>query len=183
MKPGDVLRVGCFLDSLDDAIAINQQLHAAFPSAVLTLAQIQRVALRSSAECEAVARLRAPVDPPVKSLNPQGLSSPAAYSQMVLVSAPRLVFTGSQLAFGAEPSDVRLTFQRLAKDLEPMHASLRSAVMAYMYALSHPVADQVNRIRFEFYDQDRPPAGTILQLEGLPSMDATFAVNVIAVAQ
>jgi len=181
MQPVDVLRVGCFLSSLDNSAAIHEQLRADFPSAAVTVLQIQRVALGSAAECEAVARLRAPIDAPVKALNPGGLASTEAYSQMVLVRAPKLALTGAQLAFGKEPTDVRRAFQRLQKDLDTVHASLKDTVVAHMYALSHPVAGQVAQIRFDFYDRDRPPAGTILQLEGLPSMDATFAVDVVAV--
>lgn len=178
LAPADVVRVSCFLDSLEDAAALNQQLHAEFPAAAVTLVQIQRVALAGAGECEAVARLRATIDAPVKFLNPRG-----AYSQMVLVNAPKLALTGSQLAFGSESSDVRLAFQRLDKDLEPLHTSLKSTVMAHMYALSNRVTEQVGKVRFEFYDKVHPPAGTILQLEGLPAMDANFAVDVIAVAQ
>jgi len=39
----------------------------------------------------------------------------------------------------------------------------------------------VRKIRFEYYDPARPPASTLLPFEGLPSMDASFAVDAIAV--
>ncbi len=38
----------------------------------------------------------------------------------------------------------------------------------------------VRRVRFEFYSQANPPAATLLLFEGLPSLDASFAVDVIA---
>jgi hypothetical protein len=43
------------------------------------------------------------------------------------------------------------------------------------------MADKVRALRFEFYDQTRPPASTMLPFEGLPSLDASFAIDVVAV--
>jgi enamine deaminase RidA (YjgF/YER057c/UK114 family) len=45
------------------------------------------------------------------------------------------------------------------------------------------VADQVRALRFDYYNRQRPPASTFLLFEGLPSLDATVAVEVIAAAQ
>jgi len=60
-------------------------------------------------------------------------------------------------------------------------ASVKDVAMSHIYPLSNQSADQVRRIRFEFYDKARPPASTMLIFEGLPSMDASFAVDAVAV--
>jgi enamine deaminase RidA (YjgF/YER057c/UK114 family) len=39
----------------------------------------------------------------------------------------------------------------------------------------------IRKVRPEFYDQEHPPASTMLPFEGLPSLDAGFAVDVIAI--
>jgi enamine deaminase RidA (YjgF/YER057c/UK114 family) len=36
-------------------------------------------------------------------------------------------------------------------------------------------------VRLDFFDADRPPAGSMFLFEGLTSMDAGFAVDVVAV--
>jgi enamine deaminase RidA (YjgF/YER057c/UK114 family) len=36
-------------------------------------------------------------------------------------------------------------------------------------------------VRGEFFDAARPPAGSMAPVEGLPSMDAGFAMDVVAV--
>jgi enamine deaminase RidA (YjgF/YER057c/UK114 family) len=41
----------------------------------------------------------------------------------------------------------------------------------------------VRKIRGEFYNGARPPAETMLPFQGLPSMDAGFAVDVVAVKE
>jgi hypothetical protein len=52
-----------------------------------------------------------------------------------------------------------------------------------LYPLSSRISEQLRKIRGEFYNGARPPAGTILPFQGLPSMDAGFAVDVVAVKQ
>ena len=72
---------------------------------------------------------------------------------------------------------------RLAKSLEPAGAKLTGVAMSSIYPLSSMITEKVRAIRFEFYDKTRPPASTMLTFEGLPSLDATFGVEVVAVAQ
>jgi enamine deaminase RidA (YjgF/YER057c/UK114 family) len=134
-------------------------------------------------ECEAVAGLKRKISAPVQFENPAGLPSSADYSQLALVSAPRLVLTGTQIAYGYQDSDARLAFQRLGKILEQGGSSIRDVAVAGFYPLSSSIATQVRRIRFEFFDKSRAPASTMLPFEGLPAMDAGFAVDVIAIAK
>jgi len=51
-----------------------------------------------------------------------------------------------------------------------------------VYPLTRPVADKVRAIRFDFFDRANPPASTLLLFEGLPSLDATVAIEVAAAA-
>jgi enamine deaminase RidA (YjgF/YER057c/UK114 family) len=50
-----------------------------------------------------------------------------------------------------------------------------------VYPLSRSIGELVRKIQPEFFDRARPPAGTTLPFEGLPSLDASFAVDAIAV--
>jgi enamine deaminase RidA (YjgF/YER057c/UK114 family) len=43
------------------------------------------------------------------------------------------------------------------------------------------LADRIWTLGFEFIDKSRPPASTMAEFEGLPSLDASFAVDVVAV--
>jgi enamine deaminase RidA (YjgF/YER057c/UK114 family) len=49
------------------------------------------------------------------------------------------------------------------------------------YPLSLDIAAQVRQISAEVFDAAHPPAGTLSLFEGLPSMDAGFAVDAVAV--
>lgn len=176
---GDVLRVSCFLSSLDNFDQSRSAVTAVFPRAQLIFVQTQRSPDRAVAECEAVARLHKAPSTPVQFLNPPGLPSSPNYSQIALVSAPRLILTGAQLAFRYQESDARLAFQRLEKTLQSAGATLKNVIFLGIFPLSPQLAAQVRAVRGEFVDMTRPPASTMLPFEGLPSMDASFGLEAI----
>lgn len=178
---GDVIRITCFMSTLDDLSEVRGMVAAQFPGAATNYIQIQRAPLRAIVECEGVARLRQAPAEPLKLINPDGLTASPNYSHVALVAAPKVALTGTQAAFGFEDKDARLAFQRLQRDLEQVKASIKDVAMSSIYPLSASIADQVRRIRFEFYDKAHPPASTMLPFEGLPAMDAGFAVDVVAV--
>jgi enamine deaminase RidA (YjgF/YER057c/UK114 family) len=179
VKPADILRVTCFLSSLDDAHSTRTAVSAAYPAAALNIVQLQRAAVDRIAECEAVGRLSAPAKS-VEFLNPAGLTPSPNYSQVALVSTEKLVFSGIQMAFHDQENDIRLAFDRLGKAIEPMGAGFKNVVMVHAYPLTRSITEKYRAVRFNYYDKTRPPASTLLLFEGLPSLDASVAVEVIA---
>ena len=180
-KAEDVLRGTCFLSSLENLPKIRDMVESEYRGAAWNFVQIQRAPANSVAECELVARSRVKIEKPLEFLNPDGLTKSPNYSQIALVGAPRIAMTGTQVAFGFQDGDARLAFGRLEKELGLVGASIKDVAFSCVYPLSATIADQVRKIRFEYYDKARPPASTLLPFEGLPSMDASFAVDVVAV--
>ena len=180
VAPQSVLRVTCFLSALDDAATARELMRGAFPGAAANFVQLQRLAVEPVAECEAVGRPDRAAAQPVTMENPAGLARNPNYSQIAVVNAPKIVFSGTQMAFGGEPADLKLAFDRLGKALEPLGVGYHDVFWSGVYPLTRPVADQVRALRFDYYDRQRPPASTFLLFEGLPSLDATVAVEVIA---
>jgi enamine deaminase RidA (YjgF/YER057c/UK114 family) len=181
-EPEDVVRGTCFLSSLDGFAKVRDQFESEYRNAAWDFVMIQRAPVNSVVECEAVARSRVRIGKPLEFLNPDGLPKSPNYSQVALVGASRLAITGMQVAFGFQDADARLAFGRLEKELATVGASVKDVAWSSIYPLSNSIAEQVRKIRFEFYDKARPPASTMLPFEGLPSMDASFAVDVVAVA-
>lgn len=181
-EAGDVLRGTCFLSSLDGFAAVRGAVESEYRGAAWNFVQIQRAPANSVVECEAVARSRVKIEKPLEFLNPEGLPKSPNYSQIALVGAPRIAITGTQVAFGFQDADARLAFGRLEKELARAGSSIKEIAWSSVYPLSNAMADQVRKIRFEYYDPARPPASTLLPFEGLPSVDASFAVDAIAVA-
>jgi enamine deaminase RidA (YjgF/YER057c/UK114 family) len=128
-----------------------------------------------------VARLRREAGARLLLMNPEGLPREPGESQIALVSAPRVVLTGSQVSFGYQEEDARLAFERLRKSLEQEGVSAGDVAFAHYYPLSAGIAEQVRKVRAKFFDDAHPPAGSLVLFEGLPSMEAGFAVDLVAV--
>jgi enamine deaminase RidA (YjgF/YER057c/UK114 family) len=152
---------------------------AQFPRASLTFLQPLRGALQSGATCDAVGRLAAPPREPLEFLNPPGVGSSPQSSAIALVGARRVALSGAQLAFGTSADDARLAFQRLGKSLEQVTGSYDNTAVAEIYSLTRAAGDLARKVGSGFFDKPSPPAVTALPFEGLPSMDASFAVDVI----
>ena len=182
-QASDVSRVTCFVTALNDLPAIRKLMSGRFPKAAFTYVQTQRASGHSTVECEAVARLGTAPGSAVEFLNPEGLPKDGGHSQLVKVGTPRVAISGLQMAFGSEAGDAHLAFKRLEKALESVKASLKDVVMAGIYPLNTFMSERVRKTRFEFFDAARPPAATMLPFEGLPSMDASFGVDVVATVQ
>jgi enamine deaminase RidA (YjgF/YER057c/UK114 family) len=180
MESEDVLRVTCFVSSLEEQRDTHQLMTAAFPGAVLNYVQMQREPVMPAAECEAVARLRASITGRVSFLNPADLDKSPNYSQLALVKSPKLVITGTQLAFGSQEGDIKLAFDRLQRVLSSSNARFDQVVMSHTYVTSTAIIPRVRTVRAGYYNNTTPPASTLLPFEGLPSLDASFGVDVIA---
>jgi len=178
---GDVVRVTCFMSSLDNLAPVRTLIEGEYPHAAATYLQAQRSPDRGLAECEAVARLSTDPGTTVKMAAVEGLPAESGQSQIAMVGGTPVVLTGTQMSFGFEPKDARLAFERLQKELEQLGTTPRSTVFAHYYPLARPIATQIREVRQTFFDPNRPPAGSMLVFEGLTSMDAGFAVDVIAV--
>ena len=161
------LRVTCFTTNFADAPRTQSLVESRYPQAAVDVVVLQRTASRSAVSCEATARL------PERDFKVNGNQATAVLSQ-------RIAFTGTQVAFGFEDNDARLAFKRLDKALEPLGASTKTVAIANFYPLSNSIARQIDKIRLEFFNPQEPPPSTNLPFEGLPSIDASFAVEVAA---
>lgn len=181
MEASDALRVTCFVSSLEEQRDTHRLMAASFSGAALNYVQMQREPVTPAAECEAVARARAANAAPMSFLNPPNLDKSPNYSQIALVTGPKLVITGTQLAFGSQESDVKLAFERLKRALSGSNARLDQVVMSHLYLTYSAMTARVRSVRAGYYTGANPPASTMLPFEGLPSLDATFGVDVVAV--
>jgi len=173
----DILRVTCFVNNFD-TVKPDRQLTGS--AASYTVVQMRREPSPTPAECEAIAKLAAPQSEPVKLINPPAFTASPNFSQIAAVSAPRIVFSGLQLAFHSTDADVKLAFDRLGKTLEASGVKYRDVFMTSIYALTQQAIDRVREVRFQYLDKTRPPASTLLPFEALPSLDATLGLDVVA---
>ena len=165
MQPSGALLVTCFVSSLDDQRDTQPAMSAIFPGAALDYVQMQRAPVSPPAACEATARLTKPAD--------------SSDAQMALVSAPQIVITGTQLAFGTRDSDLKLAFERLEKALAAKGARSDRVAIAHLYLTSTALTSRV--LAFESSQAGGTRLSTVLPVEALPSVDASFGLDVIAI--
>ncbi len=169
--PSDVLRVTCFLSSLDSLADTRKLVEAEYPRAALDYVQTQRTPARAVGACEAVARLTWNTGKKVHFVPAEG--EPRA----VLIAAPQVVLTGTQMSYGYQEADSHLAFERLAKSLEAAGVGARDVAYAAYYPLAEPLAAQVRKLRPAFFPK---ASASMVTFEGLPSMDAGFAIDAVA---
>lgn len=144
-----VLAVSCFVSTMGDGAELSATVASRFPAAATNVVQTQRGPWQASAFCEAVAR-------------------------GTRVTALRLAFTGTRVAFGPEEKDAALAFQRLDRDLNEAAAPPANIVFTHFYPLSTAIAERASALR-----RAAAPV-VILLVEGLASVDAGFAVDAVA---
>jgi enamine deaminase RidA (YjgF/YER057c/UK114 family) len=167
IQPPDALLLTCFVSSLDDQRDTYQAMAAFFPNAALDYLQMQRAPVAPASSCEATARLAKP--------------GSSGDSQIAAVSSPQVVITGTQLAFGNQDSDFKLAFERLQKTLVASKTRLDRVVMAHLYVTASGLSSRVLAIQSAQANSTHPPASTLVPFESLPSLDASFGIDVIAV--
>ncbi len=88
------------------------------------------------------------------------------------VQSPKLVFAAAQLTFGEQDADLTLAFDRLEKALEPLKVHRADAAFVNAYAVSRAIADKARTLA-------APNPRSSVFIEGLPSQDATLAVEAV----
>ncbi len=171
VAPDDMLRVTCFLSEIEESRGARAAAARAFPAAAANFMQALRLSADTAAVCEGVGRRLG--------------SDPAASdaSGFVVVNTPKVVLSGTQMAFRDQDSDLRLAFDRLGKALEPLGAGYKDVVYWNVYSLTRAIEAKVRALQLQFVPPEIHPAGTSLLFEGLPSLDASVAFDVIAAAR
>jgi enamine deaminase RidA (YjgF/YER057c/UK114 family) len=164
VQASDALIVTCFVSSLDDQRDTQQAMSASFPGAALNYVQMQRAPVMPPASCEATARLAKPAT----------TSDP----QIAFVSAHEIVITGTQLAFGSRDSDLKLAFERLEKALAAKNARFDHVVLSHLYLTSSALATRALALQSS---HPGTRVSTVLPVEALPSLDASFGLDVVAI--
>lgn len=146
LQGGEALRVTCLVsnEDPDELVAIAKH----FPGAAADVVQTQRAPVQAFASCDGVGR-----------------GGP--------VTAPRLAFTGTQIAFGPEEKDAVLAFQRFDAQLAASGAGTGDVVNTNLYPLGSRVVELVRKVRAAWVPTQ------VVPFEGLASMDGSFAVDAV----
>jgi enamine deaminase RidA (YjgF/YER057c/UK114 family) len=169
-KEYEMAQVTCFVTSLNDAAGERAALIAAFPKAAMNLVQSQRQSVQPYFGCEGIGRREAP----------QQIMYSGPFPYILGSLGSKVIFTGTKLIFRDEDADVRLAFQRAIKAMEALGSTKEDVIWTEVYPLTNPMADKVLAMRAEFVDRTRLTNVKFPLFEGLPSTDATAAIEIMA---
>ena len=152
-----MVQVTCFVGDLGQVDSARAAVASAFPGSAANFVQLTRLALEPGISCEGVGRLQKPGKSP-----------------------GRLVFTGIQMAFQDGDQDLRLAYGRLGRALELLKAAYSGTLVLNVYSLNAPTGKKAGALAREFLGASARSAGSTLVVEGLPSPDATVAIELVA---
>src|SRR5262249_740630 len=128
-----LLRVTCFVNSREAALAGRTALQAAYPMSATNVMELTRLGSGDLAACEAVGRDEGEL-----------AELTVRHPGVVMTKAPRLVFTGLQLAFRADDADLKLSIDRLVRNVESVKGD--AVVFTSAYALRTGVRDRLEAL-------------------------------------
>jgi hypothetical protein len=146
------VRVSCFADSLAGAEAARSAAAKAFPTAAGTFVQTTRAGIGNRVSCEGVGRLRSTT---------VGASPIERTPDAVLVRAPKLVFSGAQMAFVEQDSGMQQVNDRLARAIKAVGGG--EVLVTNRYSVAGFARGEAS-----------------LVVEGLPALEANLAVEIVA---
>jgi enamine deaminase RidA (YjgF/YER057c/UK114 family) len=174
VPPANIVRVSCFYESPDQFVATRKAVADTFPSAEVAFVQ-SYAAATPAVECEAVGRL---VDTVTAThyFNLPGTRPSPNFSRAALVGAPRIAFTGTQLALGDSQADMRALLEHAHVVVASLGGTLHDVVMAGNYWRTASARDALRPVRNDAYTAT-VPAATGIFITTLPSPTATVALE------
>ena len=85
------------------------------------------------------------------------------------------------MAFEDRDQDLRLAYDRLGRALEAMKGGYADSLVMSVYSLDRTMADKMAALAPEFLGRSAHPAGSTQVVEGLPSLDATAAIELVTI--
>lgn len=174
----DVMRVSCFYQSAEQADAARAAIAATFPAAESSFVLSVVAESNPAVECEAVARLNAPSPEDVRYFNLPATKASPYFSRATLVSASKLIFTGTEMALGDSQQDAREPFERIKNAVERHGGKLADIVMSDNYWVTSAARDRNREVRGDYLGQTVPAASGVF-FASLASAQATQAIEFV----
>jgi enamine deaminase RidA (YjgF/YER057c/UK114 family) len=127
----------------------------------------------------------------VQFLNPEGLSKPMGYSQVVVAQSGKLVYVSGQVPVNASgevvgKGDLRAqvteVMENLKTALAAAGATMKDIIKANYYVVNLK-PDQVaviREVRSKYFSAEHPPAGTLIGVTSLVREDYMIEIEVVA---
>lgn len=184
-RPADVVHIKAFLSPMKDSTSAIKEIVAAFGEEIAPPVSIVEWKSTLPIEIEmVVSSRRRPDAPRIEFLTPPEMKASPVYAKVVRVNQPGQIFVGGLYGKTDMPSsadEVRDIFATLKRVTEAAGSDLRHLAKATYYVADDAVSAQLNTVRPEFYEADRPPAASKAMVTGTGQLGRTLTLDMIAV--
>jgi len=181
-----ILQIKVFIDDPLQAEEVLDVLDQNFPDQAIPPVIFVKWTASAPIEIEMIAHL--PLDDetpdePLTFYTPPGVEASPKFSRVALVETDRLIFIGGLTAqeSGDGETQVRDVFSQLESILNEMGGDMTHLVKATYYVTDSDASDALGLLRPEYYDPARPPAASLVRVDGVAETDRTVTMDMIAV--
>jgi enamine deaminase RidA (YjgF/YER057c/UK114 family) len=116
-------------------------------------------------------------------LTPPGMTASPLFSRAAHVPSGKMIYVGSLVSplKGNGKAQVEATFEQLRKLLDLTGSDFRHLVKATYYVSDEDCSKQLNELRPNYYDKDRPPSASKAMVVDVGSSQRGLAVDMIAI--
>jgi len=131
--------------------------------------------------------------PRIEYLKPEGLFNVPSFSQVTTATGGKLVFVSGQVAWdktgkpvpGDLEAQTRLTYENLKLALAAAGATFEDVVKMTVFVkdLDNAKWKAISKVRSEYLSKERPPASTMIGVQGMVYEEMLIEIEAIAVVK
>ena len=185
LKQQDVVQLKCFIMPMGDVNIANEEIAAAFKGH--TIPPIVYVEWASSAtipiEIELIAAAgKAKQNEAVSYSTPPGMKASPVYSRVAHVHGASRIYVSGLVATAAGDgaSQVKSIYSQLATVLEQCGSDFEHLIKATYYVSDDEASEQLNKLRPNYYDPQRPPAASKAIVPSVAIPQRSISIDMIA---
>lgn len=187
LKKQDVVQLKCFIMPMSDVATANEEIAAAFKGH--TIPPVVYVEWASSAtipiEIELIAAARAGKANQTETVSystPPGMKASPVYSRVAHVHGASRIYVSGLVATAAGDgaSQVNSIYAQLATVLEQSGSDFEHLVKATYYVSDDDASEQLNKLRPDYYNPQRPPAASKAIVPSVAIPQRSISIDMIA---
>jgi enamine deaminase RidA (YjgF/YER057c/UK114 family) len=122
-------------------------------------------------------------------INPEGIAKPTGYTHVVTTDARKMAYISGQVGVDAEGkvqeglrAQVVQVFENLKTALASVNATFDDVVKVTTLIVNYKPEDRavLREIRSQYFDPAKPPASTLIGVQGLATPELLVEIEVIA---
>lgn len=182
----DVVQVKAFLRPMSDAAVAIEAMSAMFPeSSPPPIVPVEWESAPVPIEIELIAASPAMADvPSIEFLTPPWMKPSPVFARVTRLNHPTTIYISGLYGSAADPNgidEVREVFGELDRIARLAGSDLHHLAKATYYVSTDDVSKNLNAIRPEFYQADRPPAASKAMVVGTGRNGRSLTLDMIAV--